>query len=664
MKISDDFADNEEYDKLLDCENPKFLVLGSQLSDVRLKKLKDRFKAQKTKVMFCTYEDCLKKSASHYLSRFIRAKDWRWNFKLSDSTNPKEGSLGFPRRRKTNNFLLRPWFYIPVITAVMFAIIFSLLLSNSPTELSDDYYNEITKVSKNDKEIYGLIIAAEENIRLSIHGAQTKEILGVINRNKNEFVLNFEEIFEHPKFKAIILQLQELSDGILYYNAIKLKLAIMNLSHAFTNEDPLIYESILAGVNISLNYGEYIRFVMMYPGNFYEIKELQYTNFGYKGDIASDVPESLNIGDVNPEMLRHQVIGHNNPAKIILYSRFSGTAIMQTFRDLVLKDDFERVTVIEEDYRNFETKYVLEKIRWVFDRTYTKFRIAPGANKKYIIGVKCGEKEYPLIGCERDEALPCKKSMIVPKSPLQYFSRQYGSGGNIYERFKFSPDFHAYKFDIEVDVDNQGNTSSTSGAFLALPKFATILDESFSSKKIPVIALYGDLSFIYIFNEIFGYKTLEAWNGDFGKELYISFDEKKPKFFEKATKIFQSTCSSVVHDVIKVMSTSIDDMDSLYPTFGYNLTTDSNNEILYEFNSSSGTKKASPIVLMSSLLKEHVKVIKRETGENIKKLLFYLFDELDDASKNRVKKGLKESCKRLDIDCGFIKTLSTNFLHV
>uniref|UniRef100_A0A914YD59 Uncharacterized protein n=1 Tax=Panagrolaimus superbus TaxID=310955 RepID=A0A914YD59_9BILA len=136
MKISDDFADNEEYDKLLDCENPKFLVLGSQLSDVRLKKLKDRFKAQKTKVMFCTYEDCLKKSASHYLSRFIRAKDWRWNFKLSDSTNPKEGSLGFPRRRKTNNFLLRPWFYIPVITAVMLAIIFSLLLSNSPTELS------------------------------------------------------------------------------------------------------------------------------------------------------------------------------------------------------------------------------------------------------------------------------------------------------------------------------------------------------------------------------------------------------------------------------------------------------------------------------------------------------------------------------------------------
>lgn len=112
------------------------------------------------------------------------------------------------------------------------------------------------------------------------------------------------------------------------------------------------------------------------------------------------------------------------------------------------------------------------------------------------------------------------------------------------------------------------------------------------------------------------------------------------------------------------MSTSSDNIDSLEPTYGYELTTGTDNEIWYKFNSSDGIKQASPIVLMSSLLIEHVKAIKRETGKSPKKLLFYLFDEFDDPSKTRVKKNLKESCKKLKIDCSFIKTLSTNFLSV
>uniref|UniRef100_A0AC34FNF2 Uncharacterized protein n=1 Tax=Panagrolaimus sp. ES5 TaxID=591445 RepID=A0AC34FNF2_9BILA len=664
MKITDDFAENEEFDKLLDCENPKFLVLGSQLSDVRLKQLKERFKAQKTKVMYCTYEDCLKKSASHYLSRFIRAKDWRWNFKLSASTNPKERVPAFPRNRRSNNVFRQPYFYIAILAAIIFAFVISSLLSNSSPELSDDYFKEITKVSKNDKEIYGVLVGAFQDIRLSIHGAQTEKELGVINHKKDKFVNNFVEILGHPKFKALILQIQELRDIELYYNAIKLKLGFLDLSYTFINEDPFIYESILAGANISLNFGEYIRFVMIYPGNMYEIKELQYTEIGYKGNVLKDLPESFNIETVNPDMLRYKVLGSNNPTKIILHSRFSGTAMMQFFKDTVLKDEHQRVIVIEEDYRNFETKFVLQKVRWMFDRSYTRFRIAPGSNKKYMIGFKCGENEYPLIVCDRDEALPFKKSVIIPKTPLQYFVRQYDSGSMRYEELEFSQDAHAYQLSLEVDIDNDINTTSTNSAFLALPQFATILDESFSSKKVPVIAFFGDLSFIYVYSEIFGYKTLEAWNGDSGKDLYISFDEKKPKFFEKATKIFQSTCSSVVHDIIKVMSTAPDEIHSLNPTFGYKLTKDSNNQIWYKFSSFAGTKKSTPTVLMSILLKEHVKIIKRETGETPTKLLFYLFDEFDDASKNRVKKSLKESCKMLEINCGFVKTLSTKFLHM
>uniref|UniRef100_A0A914PDI4 Uncharacterized protein n=1 Tax=Panagrolaimus davidi TaxID=227884 RepID=A0A914PDI4_9BILA len=49
------------------------------------------------------------------------------------------------------------------------------------------------------------------------------------------------------------------------------------------------------------------------------------------------------------------------------------------------------------------------------------------AFKKYMIGFKCGGSEYPLIVCEKGEELPFKKSMMIPRTPLEYFVSVFSS---------------------------------------------------------------------------------------------------------------------------------------------------------------------------------------------------------------------------------------------
>uniref|UniRef100_A0A914Q3G0 AAA-ATPase-like domain-containing protein n=1 Tax=Panagrolaimus davidi TaxID=227884 RepID=A0A914Q3G0_9BILA len=212
-------------------------------------------------------------------------------------------------------------------------------------------------------------------------------------------------------------------------------------------------------------------------------------------------------------------------------------------------------------------------------------------------------------------------------------------------------------------MDNFLNTSSTIGAYLALSHFAGTLDKIVPS-KIPVIAFYGDLSFIYIFDQVFGYKLLDNWNGEYGRENYISFDEERPKFFEKAAKIFRSTCSSVVHDMIKVLSYSPNEIPLLNLTLGYNITKNRKNQIVFRINTFNGIKRASPTLLMSWLLKRHIKAIEQKLGEKPDEIAFYIFDEFDTPAKFRIQNGLKESCDLAEIECSFVETLQMESIQM
>uniref|UniRef100_A0AC35FWG5 Uncharacterized protein n=1 Tax=Panagrolaimus sp. PS1159 TaxID=55785 RepID=A0AC35FWG5_9BILA len=281
------------------------------------------------------------------------------------------------------------------------------------------------------------------------------------------------------------------------------------------------------------------------------------------------------------------------------------------------------------------------------------------AFKKYMIGFKCGGSEYPLIVCEKGEELPFKKSIMIPRTPLEYFSAYSDDNGfNIveYSPIELPKNALSYEISLAVDVENTF-THNIQRVLLDNTRFAKDLDEMASS-KIPVIGFMGELSFIYIKDdETNEYKLLESWNGKLGKELFLTFDEKKPKFFENAIESFRTTCTSVIHNVIATMSMSPETIASgMRPTFGYTLTLDDKNQTLYNYKTFDGTEKSeSPSTLMTTLLKEHLKEIKKEAGEKPKEIAFFIFDNYSTEEKERVQKGLEKSCESLKIKCTFIE---------
>uniref|UniRef100_A0AC34G489 Uncharacterized protein n=1 Tax=Panagrolaimus sp. ES5 TaxID=591445 RepID=A0AC34G489_9BILA len=74
-----------------------------------------------------------------------------------------------------------------------------------------------------------------------------------------------------------------------------------------------------------------------------------------------------------------------------------------------------------------------------------------------MIGFECGGKKYPLIVCKKDQILPFKKTITVPKTPLKYFlaySDENDVDLIVNHAFTLPLDSQAYQFTLEVDANN------------------------------------------------------------------------------------------------------------------------------------------------------------------------------------------------------------------
>jgi hypothetical protein len=194
----------------------------------------------------------------------------------------------------------------------------------------------------------------------------------------------------------------------------------LDIQYSFVNDETFMYASILVASEVEVNIGEYVIIILVNDDN-YERGELKYTEAGYIVTEKHEVPGSLDLRQTTPELIRHHIFGSKNPVKIILHANYHGLGSMKLLKDTILKDDSEMIILLEDSFENYETKYLFERIKWMFDNSYTKFHIPPIALRKYMIGFKCGEKEYPLIVCEKNEILPFKKTLMLPKLPLEYF---------------------------------------------------------------------------------------------------------------------------------------------------------------------------------------------------------------------------------------------------
>uniref|UniRef100_A0AC34FST2 Uncharacterized protein n=1 Tax=Panagrolaimus sp. ES5 TaxID=591445 RepID=A0AC34FST2_9BILA len=173
--------------------------------------------------------------------------------------------------------------------------------------------------------------------------------------------------------------------------------------------------------------------------------------------------------------------------------------------------------------------------------------------------------------------------------------------------------------------------------------------------KIPVIGFFDNSSVICIFDETENcYKFSENWNGLYGEDLYIAFDEEKPKYRNQAIKVLKRKPTFVVYDLLQIMASKENDDFN----WKFKITKDDENPILIEFDNFDGNKTAAtPEFLMALFLKDHIKAIKHEIGTKPTEIGFVFFDKKDKLKcddYSMLKEGINKSCGLMKLDCKII----------
>uniref|UniRef100_A0AC34FIM5 Uncharacterized protein n=1 Tax=Panagrolaimus sp. ES5 TaxID=591445 RepID=A0AC34FIM5_9BILA len=455
------------------------------------------------------------------------------------------------------------------------------------------------------------------------------------------------------QFRTIILnvhqqQAPEFTSNLLFCQAVKSKLDSLKILNYFISDVDFVTMQTLITTNINLKLHETVLTVIYQPSNL-SVGVLEKTENGYKMIDKRNV--FVNPSQEDVQTIRQKIFLSWNPKKIILILHMAETqTIKKYFRD-ILKS--KKLVVLDRNH-DFDTcKLVLEKCKWLMDKSYVKFHFLPISSQHFQVGIRMKEQHFPVLNLKADEQLPYKKSATF--SRIFAKSLFYGYGYRTLGLWPLNLDENCHEYEIALNVDNESfpemnRTTVTNNMITILP---IALNSSNGTHNIPVITFYANLSFICVVDKNGKYDFLDTWNGKYGKPAVIGFDEEKPKFCENATKLFATKPSNVVYDLLKIMSMPPDEIQTneIWP---FKITKDSENPVLIEFENFDGTKTAaSPTFLMALLLKEHLKAIKAETGKKPKNIGFYNFDELNDAEKERVKSQLQESCKMMKVECAF-----------
>uniref|UniRef100_A0AC34F6B2 Uncharacterized protein n=1 Tax=Panagrolaimus sp. ES5 TaxID=591445 RepID=A0AC34F6B2_9BILA len=506
----------------------------------------------------------------------------------------------------------------------------------------------IKEFSKNEKEIYGFARAYKEwgdRIFLLIYGAQSKKDVGKIVCGRNTFVMEFLKVFEDSKLKAFIFQIEGSSENVEFIRITKLNLVLTQVPFVFFNTEEQMRSSILVAANVSPAVGDRIVEVLIDESGFV-VSDLEYTEKGY---LERDQRDCKPYKSMTAETIRQRILGPNNPIKIMCHANLPGMEVTKFLTAKVLNNlPSSKFILLEDCLLDYDDKFVAETAKWLFDNSYTRFYVCQKSFRNYMVRVKYGDKDYPLIICKKHDILPFNQEIIIPKSYLEFtgspFYHAYTDHNDIdvldAGELEIPKEVHALKFTLEVDVSNFWSAQVRGIIFNKISRLSAQLDAKMFN--IPVIGFYGELSFIYVKDENGKYMLLDSWNGKLGKDLYISFDEKKPKFFENAVKTFLSKKNSVCHDLIKIVSTSPSELSTALHPFGYTISSDAQNPVLIAIDNHLGEKKAaSPTFLMAMLLKQHLKELKNTIGKTPNKIGFCLFDDFE--NKEEAKKRLEKS---------------------
>uniref|UniRef100_A0AC34F4U3 Uncharacterized protein n=1 Tax=Panagrolaimus sp. ES5 TaxID=591445 RepID=A0AC34F4U3_9BILA len=498
----------------------------------------------------------------------------------------------------------------------------------------------------------------DNDINIGIIDMKTSKVFELIQYARNyskRFLDDIPTIFSN--FKAMIVNLYEMQNIFVYpgfkndiefCKAIKDKLNSINIPSYFLSHDDSLTGALIVASKIDFKFGEKICSIFIYEDNI-AIQEMEFTKNGIK---ITAVGQYTIQQYANSEVVRNEIVGAKKFDHTLLCSKSPGMPLMKLLKEQVFKAD--KPKIFENDIINNTLLFVVETAKWLLDKSYTKFYILPLCDRVY----KICKNDETILEVMLDEALPLLKSIIVDDSSLKYtfsYRKQNEVDFDVIKELKFNKIFGKHKITVTVDEENFPNCCVNAVVPKNVHNLPQNLDKQLSS-KVPVIGFHDQSSVILVNkNDENLYKFLDSWNVMNGKELFMSFDEEKYKYFEKAAAVFKTKPSFVVYDLIKIMSMPSDEI-KVDKKWKFTFSEDSENPLLLEFDTFSGMRRAAtPVFLIKLLLKKHLKAIKKETGEMPKELAFCFFDKFGDSeAKNRVEKGFKEVCKQLKIDFSFV----------
>uniref|UniRef100_A0A914P930 Uncharacterized protein n=1 Tax=Panagrolaimus davidi TaxID=227884 RepID=A0A914P930_9BILA len=311
--------------------------------------------------------------------------------------------------------------------------------------------------------------------------------------------------------------------------------------------------------------------------------------------------------------------------------------------------DYDKLLAIETS-----GKSILEMAKWFFDRSYVKFHFPQLVPRTVDILSITGNTQKELITAENNTDIPFKESVVIAKSVQQCLMIQHHRNTNkTLETVQMDQNCHQRKITLLFESECFPELKVESIIIPEIKELPKNLN-GICDMKFPVIGLFDSSAVICVY-ENGGYKFLDSWNGLYGNELFINFEESKAKYGMESIKADKTKMSSVVYDLIKIMSMPSEKI-VVKEDWKFVITKNSENPILIEFINHEGRKQAgTPSFLMAMLLKEMIKRIKNEMNEEKpKEIGLCFFDKMFEDEKKRVENGLKEACELLKIHAKFI----------
>uniref|UniRef100_A0A914YCR7 Uncharacterized protein n=1 Tax=Panagrolaimus superbus TaxID=310955 RepID=A0A914YCR7_9BILA len=490
---------------------------------------------------------------------------------------------------------------------------------------------------------------------LSYQSENTKELIDEIPALKN-------------CFKALIIDLFKLKLNLTPYQVsykfceeLREILKEQKIPNYFISEESYLFTSLLTAAKLEISFDDSVLLILPHKNvtpkhvrtSFdLTIGEFKFTPKGYQLIKQQDI-SSLNVKST-PEALRHQICGTKNAPQNVIVASFYGKKI--PFKKIFKSSN--NLIILEKGLEYYRQDFLIEKCKWLLDKTFIKYHILPvSVRNLHVFGYFGNDKNIvDILKIDVNEPLPITKTASFVKSMPQLHIifkdriSQYGT------QTELPTDCHGLEITVTIDEENFDDIDIPQMSlknFEKLPLKLNFLLES----KIPFIGFFDNSSVIGIYQEPKGYQFLKEWNGMYGTDCFISFDEKKPKYGQKAMEVMLTKNTFVVFDLLKIMSMPSNDI-KIDKSWGFKITKDSKNPVLLQFDNFDGKiKEASPAFLMALFLKQHFKAIQEKTGEKPKEIAFWILKvRFNEEENERIKEGLKKACQYLKIDCSFVDT--------